>query len=204
MARNELEAALKRSKNSSPNETSPDGVILLSLSLSLSLHAHVWAHSHSFPHKGSIHLLCTHVVVTWESCILTAPGTHLLFLQLHKYFTIVIIIILIKISIFIIHSSPRKWIQLQLLLERRKWSYCCKNWREIWRKHAMKRRKHCNNWPVSNSICWKRLLLLKLPFLIVISHGFFTLLLWSVADFCLFFKFNSTVLICCTIKFSLP
>jgi hypothetical protein len=66
MARNELEAALKRSKNSSPNETSPDGVILLSLSLSLSLslHAHVWAHSHSFPHKGSIYLLCTHVVVT--------------------------------------------------------------------------------------------------------------------------------------------
>ena len=132
MARNELEAALKRSKNSSPNETSPDGVILLSLSLSLYLHAHVWAHSHSFPHKA----LSTSYAHTWllleRELYSHCPWyTLLLFLQLHKYFTIVIIIILIKISIFIIHSSPRKWIQLQLLLERRKWSYCCKNWREI-------------------------------------------------------------------------
>lgn len=158
MAKNELEAALQRSRNSSPDKTSPDEVILLTLSLSARTcmgarpevpthghqsisHAHMWwlVERESYNISNS-HCPCYHTSFVYSST---------------QIFTIGIIIILI---LSVINVFPRKWIQPQLLLERRKWSYCCKNWKEICRKHAMKRTKHCENWPVSSSICWKRLL----------------------------------------------
>jgi len=128
----------------------------------LSFYTHLYGCTPSSAHTRG-HLSISHAHTWWlverESYNISnspCPCYHTSFVySITQIFTIGIIIILIR---SFINCFPRKRIQPQLLLKRRKWSYCCKNWKEIWRKHAMKRTKHCENWPVSSSICWKRLL----------------------------------------------